>query len=251
VAGVPVREVVYLSEGKLKGFLPEPRRTLPAVKMQAGISLVGVTVEKPVPDGARDLRRHLERVEKEMARDALWYTEPELTPGSWVMFEALLNWVTLRGRYRDLVLFVDSSPESGHQSEADPTIRRLLLHGSARHLLGGPPPQIDGPALTDLGSGGHSAGTLFVTNAGHVVSALTHSRDPLESESDEGNPLVSTAPLPSAGIRDLLAALDAENSEINTSALVAGYARVSALLPETATAAGCLVASPLIVEYVN
>lgn len=33
--------------------------------------------------------------------------------------------------------------------------------------------------------------------------------------------------------------------------MMTGYARVSALLPETATEVSCLVASPLIVEYVH
>ncbi|MEU0343148.1 SAVMC3_10250 family protein [Streptomyces bobili] len=244
-----MREVVYLSEGKLNGFLPEPRLALPTVNLHAGVSLAGINVEQPAPDSGRDLRRHLKRVEKDMARRTPWYTEPELTPGRWVMFEAPLNWVTLRGRYQDLVLFVDPPPDSAPSHETSAT-RRLLLHGSARHLLGRPPVQVDGPELTGLEGGGHSAGTTFVTNAGHVVSALAHPHDP-ESGADGGNPPEPTAPLHSAGIRDLLTALDAESTEVSTSAVMTGYARVSALLPETATEVSCLVASPLIVEYVH
>ncbi|MFD7528559.1 SAVMC3_10250 family protein [Streptomyces sp. NPDC059849] len=247
-----MREIVYLSEGKLNQFMPEPRRALPAVKLHAGVSLAGINVENPAPDSTRDLRRHLKQVEKQVARHTLQYTEPELTPGRWVRFSAPLNWVTLRGRYQDLVLFVDPAPESTHPSAAG-TTRRLLLHGSARHLRGRPPIQVDGPELSVLTSGGCSAGMTFVTNAGHVVSALAHALDPLEPESgaDGENSSEPTDPRHRAGIRDLLAALDAESTEVSTSAMMTGYARVSALLPETTTEASCLVASPLIVEYVN
>lgn len=251
-AGGPVREVVYLSEGKLNEFLPEPRRALPAVKLRAGVSFAGINVETPAPDNARDLRRHLEQVEKEMDRQTAWYTEPDLMPGRWVQFEAPLNWVTLRGRHQDLVLFVDPAPDSASPHQPG-TSRRLLLHGSARHLLGRPPIQVDGPVLTGLEGSGHSAGTIFVTNAGHVVSALAHAHDSLESGTGaaEENPPVSPTSMRRSGIRDLLAAVDAESGEVSTHALMFGYARVSALLPETATEMGCLVASPLIVEYAN
>ncbi|MFE0383166.1 SAVMC3_10250 family protein [Streptomyces bungoensis] len=247
-----MREVVYLSEGKLNEFLPEPRRALPAVKLRAGVSFAGINVETPAQDNARDLRRHLEEVEKEMDRQTAWYGEPGLMPGRWVQFEAPLNWVTLRGRYQDLVLFVDPAPDSASPHQPV-TSRRLLLHGSARHLLGRPPIEVDGPVLTGLEGSGHSAGTIFVTNAGHVVSALAQAHDPFESGTGaaEGNPPVSPTSMRRSGIRDLLAAVDAESSEVSTHALMFGYARVSALLPETATEVGCLVASPLIVEYAN
>ncbi|MEU6109052.1 SAVMC3_10250 family protein [Streptomyces albidoflavus] len=247
-----MRQVVYLSEGKLNEFLPEPRRALPTVKLHAGVSVAGINVETPAPDNARDLRRHLERVEKEMGLHTVWYTEPDLTPGRWVQFEAPLSWFTLRGRHQDLVLFVDPTPDSASTHEPGVS-RRLLLHGSARYLLGHPPIQVDGPELTGLEGNGHSAGRRFVTNAGQVINALARAQDPLEAGSGalEGNPSVPPTSVRRSGIRDLLTAVDAESSEVSTHALMIGYARVSALLPETDTELGCLVASPLIVEYAN
>lgn len=229
-----MREVVYLSTGKLNEFVPEPRRALPAVKLHAGGSFAGVDLASPAPDSVREMRRHLARVEKRMGRDTPWYTEPGLAPGRWVRFEAALDWVTLRGSGQDLVLFVDPVDSSGSGFQ-----RRLLLHGSARHLRGGPPVQVDGPALTGL-EGGHSAGTVFVTQAGHVVSALT-----------PDSPEATSGPLSRTGVRDLLAALDAQRPTVSTAARVTGLARVSALLPAAGGDGGCLVASPLIVEYVN
>ncbi|MBD0689956.1 SAVMC3_10250 family protein [Streptomyces sp. CBMA123] len=245
-----MREVIYLSEGKLREFLPEPRRALPAVSLHAGLPFAGMDVATPTSNNAQDLRRHLKRVEKTLTRKLPHYTEANIDTGSWVKFETRLNWVTLRDRYRDLVLFVDS--ELNHETGGP---RRLLLHGSARHLLGRPPVQVDGPALTGLEGGGHSAGTIFVTNAGHVVNALAHSLNELGPEAGEGaEPLPeATAPLHRKGLRDLLAALDAEreHAEVRTSAVVTGLARVSAVLEETSTEVGCMVASPLVVEYVK
>ncbi|MGW5678897.1 SAVMC3_10250 family protein [Streptomyces sp. NPDC003860] len=243
-----MREVIYLSEGKLNEFLPAPRRARPVVKLRAGMPFAGLDVETPAPNNLQDLLLHLKQVEKQTARHAPLHTDPDLEPGRWVKFEARMTWVTLRGRYRNLVLFVDSerSPDAA-------TARRLLLHGSARHLLGRPPTPVEGPELTGLADGGHSAGTVFVTNAGHVVNALAHSQDAHtpETPADEENPPEPPAPLPRLGIRHLLAALDAESPEVSTSTVVSGLARVSAVLPETADDAGCLVASPLIVEYVK
>ncbi|MFD7581704.1 SAVMC3_10250 family protein [Kitasatospora sp. NPDC059817] len=243
-----MREVIYLSEGKLNEFLPEPRRVRPVVKLRASVPFAGLDVETPAPNNMQDLRRHLKQVEKKMARHALLHTDPNLEPGRWVMFEARLNWFTLRGRYRDLVLFVDS--ERSHEAVST---RRLLLHGSARHLRGSKPVQVDGPTLAGLEDGGNSSGTIFVTNAGHVVNALAYNQDvpALESTADEENSPEPAAPLHRLGVRDLLAALDAESTEVSTSAVVSGLARVSAVLPETAGDPGCLVASPLIVEYVK
>ncbi|MFI7273788.1 SAVMC3_10250 family protein [Streptomyces sp. NPDC049879] len=243
-----MREVVYLSEGKLNAFLPKPRRALPAVTVQAGLPFAEISVERPPPDGARELRRHLRRVEKTLARRALWYTEPGLAAGRWVRFKAPLTWMTLRGEHRDLVLFVDPAPDPAHPRGAGAP-RRLLLHGSARHLLGRPPVQVDGPEQTGLADGGGSAGTVFVTNAGRVVGALAHVDDGPGADGEERpEPAV---PLPRGGVRDLLAALDAGSAEVSTAAMVTGYARVSALLPGTDAEAGCLVASPLIVEYAD
>ncbi|MEV7211882.1 SAVMC3_10250 family protein [Kitasatospora cineracea] len=246
-----MREVIYLSEGKLHEFLPEPRRAFPVVKVHAGVSLAGVNVEKPASDSGQELRRQLKRVEKEMGRHAPWYTETDPVPGRWVRFKASLSWFTLRGRHQDLVLFVDQAMEPSRAHRAGGA-RRLLLHGSARHLLGRPPLQVEGPALTGV-DGGISLNTTFLTSAGEVVNTLARTRGVSEpgTATDGEEQIEPTEPRHRAGIRDLLAALDTESSEVSTAAMVTGYARVSALLPGTDTGVGCLVASPLIVEYVK
>ncbi|WP_263404863.1 SAVMC3_10250 family protein [Salinispora fenicalii] len=84
------------------------------------------------------------------------------------------------------------------------------------------------------------SGSSFVTQAGHVVSALA-----------PDSPEATSGPLSRNGVRDLLAALDAQRPTVSTAARVTGLARVSALLPAAGGDVDCLVASPLIVEYVN
>ncbi len=233
-------EVIYLSEGKLRQFLPSPRAGLLAPKVNVSLPFVGVNLEASVADDQRKQAQRLRRVEKQLAKSARPATATDLHPGQWVAFEASLRWVTLQDPYRDLVLFVDPAPEAT-------TTRRLLLHGSARHLLGVPPPAVDGPALQEIGGGGTSAGTAFVTNAGRVVSALVDAA----GSADPGAGGPPATQLPSGGVRALVAALDAADTEISTAARVSGYARVTGLLPGSTTNSGCLVASPLVVRYVQ
>ncbi|MFD8698768.1 SAVMC3_10250 family protein [Kitasatospora purpeofusca] len=233
------QEVVYLSQGKLDQFLPRPRRPrLPSLKANISTPLGGINLEASAPDEKRKLTQQLRQVEKQLAKSARSFTTPDLHPGEWVEFTTALRWVTLRGDYRDLVLFVGSN--AGPASFAEPLLqRRLLMHGSTRHLRGYPAAPVDGPDLNQL-EGWSSAGTMVVTNAGKLVQAM------VDAES-EGS---TAAHMPiGSGVRDLLHALDANNGEIDTAAKVNGYARVSGVLPATATTPECLIASPLIVRY--
>ncbi|MFE4620189.1 SAVMC3_10250 family protein [Streptomyces sp. NPDC056747] len=238
-----MRDVIYLSVGKLRQFLPEPRRAPRAGALRVSTPFgIGVDVDAQADDGEQGRMRHLRQVQQHLEETALWYEDPGLRPGLWVQFEAPMRCVTLREDYRDLVLFVDSGAGSGC---------RLLLHGSAQHLLGWTPQPTDGPVLEGL-TGGDSIGAVFLTRAGEVVRALSPDSD-ADSGSDPGGASASPlAPaLSAAGTRELLRALDAGHDGIDTTAPMTGYARVTALLPERYGAPPCLVASPLTVEYVG
>ncbi|MGW4776790.1 SAVMC3_10250 family protein [Streptomyces filamentosus] len=169
-----MRDVIYLSAGKLQQFLPEPRRA----PRTAGVRLstpfgFGVDVDAQEADGEQGRMKHLRQVQKHLEETALWYEDPGLRPGTWVQFEAPMRCVTLRGAYRDLLLFVDSGTVSGTASgTGEDAGCRLLLHGSARHLLGWTPQLAEGPALSEM-VGGDSVGTVFLTRAGQVVEALS------------------------------------------------------------------------------
>ncbi|WP_109031372.1 SAVMC3_10250 family protein [Streptomyces rubrogriseus] len=237
-----MREFVYVSDGKLQQFLPKPSRLMRPSAIRLTTPLGGLDVEPGTPGAERGRLQHLERVDKHLNSQADWFADPELRPGRWVWFEAPLRFITLRGAYQHLVLFADPAPgeDPAHEQE---TGCRLLMHGSARHLLGYAPVTIDGPPLEGI-EGGSSIGTTFLTTAGHVVQAL----------SLEHNPAADSTPPPSldlsgAGVRHLVDALDARHEQAGSAALMHGYARVTSVLPATDSAQRLVVASPLTVEY--
>lgn len=239
-----MREIVYLSESKLRQFVPEPRRVPRTGALRVTTPLGGIDMDAPAADVERGQLRHLRDVCRHVELVADWYAEPDLRPGQWVQFEAPLRCVTLSGAHQDLVLFVDSAGRRGTDAVADGGCR-LLMHGSARHLRGWNPMSVDGPAL-EVENSASSLGTAFVTRAGKVVGALTRHRDPL---SVEQTPARTAESLHARGVQDLLDALDDEDNSIDMSAEMTGYARVTGLLPSTRAGSRCVVASPLVVEY--
>lgn len=239
--GCTLREIAYLSEGKLRQFLPEPRRMPRTGALRLTTPLGGIDMDAPTTDGEFGQLRHLREVHQHLELVAEWYATPELRPGQWVQFEAPLRCVTLSGAHQDLVLFVDSVRRlNANHSTAGGC--RLLMHGSARHLRGWTPMPVDGPEL-EISNSASSLGASFVTRAGQVVEALTRDREPLPG----GQP--TAADLHGRGVQALLRALDEEDTGIDTSTMMTGYARVTGLLPSAETTSRCLVASPLVVEY--
>lgn len=236
-----MREFVYVSDGKLQQFLPKPSRLTRPAAIRLTTPVGGLDVEPGSP-AERERLQHLERVDKYLNRRADWYADPELRSGGWVWFEAPLRFVILRGAYQHLVLFADPAPgeEPAHEQETD---CRLLMHGSARHLLGYAPATIDGPPLEGI-EGGSSIGTTFLTTAGHVVRALSLEHDPAADSAPPPSPGLS-----GNGVRHLVAALDARHEQAGSAALMHGYARVTSVLPATDSARRLVVASPLTVEY--
>ncbi|MGW0120505.1 SAVMC3_10250 family protein [Streptomyces sp. NPDC003327] len=236
-----MREIVYLSEGKLKQFLPEPRRAPRAGALRVTTPVGGFDVESPAADGDQSRLRHLELVSRHMEEVSRWYEEPDLRPGEWVQFEARLRSVTLPGAHRNLVLFVDPPPSggAGHGGGC-----RLLLHGSVRHLRGWIPETAD-PLETEAVDNEASFGPSFVTRAGQVVRALDGPEDGPVGGEGAAEPVRR---LSSRGIRELVAALDMENGDLDTAVPMTGYARVSVLVPESEDGPRCLVASPLTVQ---
>jgi hypothetical protein len=232
------QEIIYLSDAKLGQFISNPRPRLPALKANISTPVGGVNLETPGVDEPRKTTQQLRRVERQLAKAARPFTASDLRPGQWVEFTVALRWVALKGQYRDLVLFVDPAADTWPQPEL-PLGRRLLLHGSTRHLRGHPAVPVDGPELREL-AGWASAGTMVVTKAGQLVQALADA---------EAQGAASVCLPTGSDVRDLLQALDASRGEVDTAALVTGYARVSGLLPATDTTHGCLIASPLIVRY--
>ncbi|MFB7087255.1 SAVMC3_10250 family protein [Streptomyces sp. NPDC056296] len=242
IRGAGMREFLYLSDGKLRQFLPEPRRFRRPSAIRLNTPVGGVDVETQAATDDRARLMHLRQVDKHLDKRALWFTEPDLCQGQWVWFEAPLRCVTLRGEYQHMVLFVD--PASGEEPEYEQeTDCRLLLHGSAHHLMGYVPVAIDGPPLEGI-TGGSSIATTFMTSAGHVVRSLS-----LEHDSTELGLPAPDIDLSGDAVRSLIAALDVQSTATGRAGRMCGYARITADLPATNAAERCIVASPLAVEY--
>lgn len=212
--------------------------------MRLSTPVVGVDVGAPTADSERERLLRLKQVDKHVSERARWFAEPGLQAGNWVWFEAPLRCVTLRGDYQHMVLFLDPAPGQETEYEQE-TGCRLLLHGSSRHLVGYTPAAVDGPALESVDRGS-SMGTMFLTTAGQVVGALSLGHDPVA----EGVPAPATD-LNGNGVRELIDAIDSWQGPPGSAAWMCGHARVTADLPATDSAARCIVASPLTVEYAH
>ncbi|MFJ4862691.1 MULTISPECIES: SAVMC3_10250 family protein [unclassified Streptomyces] len=236
-----MREFIYVSDNKLRQFAAPPRRLRRTAALRLSTPLGGIELDAPVADAEQARQRHLNQVSEHLEESSRWFAEPDLRPGHWVWFEAPLRQICLTGRFRQLVLFADPAPgeDRAYDEEAG---CRLLMHGSARHLLGQPPEQIEGLPLEGI-AGGDSIGTTFLTQAGQVVQTLALQQEPA-ADGDAPRP-----GLPEGGVRDLVHALDSTSGRAHTAAWTRGFARVTALLPSTPGNTPCLVASPLTVEY--
>lgn len=71
-----MRETVYLSQSKLRQFLPEPRKIARTGALQVTTPFGGVNLDAPAPDDDRGRLRHLQRVLKHLDRIADWFDGP-------------------------------------------------------------------------------------------------------------------------------------------------------------------------------
>jgi hypothetical protein len=101
-----MREFVYLSDAKLRQFVPEPRRFGRQGAIKVATPLGGVDLE-PSQDPERSRLQHLQQVMRRIDLEAEWFTEPDLRPGRWIQFEAPLNLVPLNGPFRNMTLSTD------------------------------------------------------------------------------------------------------------------------------------------------
>ncbi|WP_190097319.1 SAVMC3_10250 family protein [Streptomyces griseoflavus] len=224
-----MQEVIYLSDRKLSQFLPGLRSVWPRQRVSFSTPFGGVEVDPP-PGAGPDLRgRHLTRVVRRIEESARWYAEEGLRPGQWVAFEAPLNYFALESVDPAMVFFADTPAR-------DRTVR-LLLHGSAEHLITGLLPRVtdgtpeSGELVRDLiGSDASAPGAL--------LAALS---DDLGAGANGRRPSLITA------LRGLLERIDARTHP-ETAAAMRGYARVTTGFTG-GDGPGLIVASPLYVEY--
>jgi hypothetical protein len=224
--GGEMRELVYLSRGKLDQFWRDTsterkRRRIKDVGATAPMGLggfqVGLTDQTPTAEQP-SLADVIARIDS--AKDpAPWWSEADVRPGDWVRFEADLSFAILPGSQR-MLLFWDPRPGFGQT--------RLMLHGSPKHLKGVNP---DEPSL-DAEAMGWSSGTMaavmarFAQNLGD--GSLHEGLERIHGHLDHAYP------------RDMAARMT-------------GYARVTFNTEVAGYVHGpnyrVVVASPLVVEY--
>ncbi|QCX76249.1 hypothetical protein C9F11_12860 [Streptomyces sp. YIM 121038] len=249
-----MRELVYLSDRKLRQFMPERRWLTGRHGWQVSTPVGGVGVEAGTPDAEREREKRLRRIVEHVSVSARWFTEPEVRAGAWVEFEAPLNYRALNGAAPGMVLFLD--PAAGVEGYESGGAVRLVLHGSVEHLGGGSKPGVaEPPALVEdrWDGGGDSCGPSWVefvaTRAATLLDTLAAQPGAVDEPGSTSTP--HAPPTLAEGTRQVLAALDRQ-LPVETAAWMRGHARVTAAL--AAPGGGgvrYVVATPLYVEYVT
>ncbi|MCX5415732.1 SAVMC3_10250 family protein [Streptomyces sp. NBC_00059] len=138
-----MRELVYLSDSKLRQFLPERGqrrrigRRLRMFRLDGNTPVGGggfeVHLDGDGPTTAEDRAHRLASTIDHLESHALWFTDPDTRPGRWIYFEAPLSFFHVDSRDPDVgtVLFVDVPGIDGYDQDGT----CLILHGSAKHLL--------------------------------------------------------------------------------------------------------------------
>lgn len=257
-----MRELVYLSDAKLKQFLPALRSLWPRPKFSVKAPFGAVEVDL-TPSEQKARLQQLDQVVDHIGRTARWFTDPALEPGQWAFFESPLSYLKV-GHYflPDLVLF--AAPNRALSCDPSGARVHLLLHGSSRHLLGGTSSQLYTPANSAaLDFLAHISNLLDVLDVnsfslppaedGQIPSrrrrrAAKRVQDEAAQREDRSFADVSYN---RTAARDLLQAIEVKMGT-DTAAWMSGYARISANLAEQVPAGRnpvrYLVASPLYVE---
>lgn len=143
-----MRELIYLSERKLREFRQERRRGFRVREIGVpGVGQVGIEQHDD---------SHLDEVADHLAGIARWYEEDGLAAGEWVHFEATMSFLVLEGA-SEVLLFADG-----------PGSRRLFLHGAPGHLVGTPtPPTTPLRASVSLGPVLQRVLAAYVDNPAH------------------------------------------------------------------------------------
>ncbi|MFG3260126.1 SAVMC3_10250 family protein [Streptomyces sp. NPDC048172] len=243
-----MREVVYLSDGKLRQFLPIRGRRWPrASRVNVTTPFGGAEMERAAADTEAERLKRLGKVVAEIQSRVRVPEDPGVRAGHWIEFEARLHQLTPR-EFAGMLLFLSVADAEGDARANGP---RLLLHGSAAHLANAIPQPVDGPADETVvtGTDGFSSGPTFFTQVVRASPGRAFLSDLEEqpSATDVGRG-PGLSPLPEA-VGELVRTLDRQTFP-ETAARMRGFARVSAEpLTDPGTGATFLVASPLLVEY--
>ena len=136
-----MRELLYVSDAKLKNFVDEGRSMrLPKMSGEAEVSVLealklkfSIAGSDGYSDAAtlREVLKRIDRVLKHLDNSEdppLWFEDQKADVGDWVQFEGRFAYAALQGAV--LAWQFDQ-----HSETADRGVS-LLLHGSAKHMVG-------------------------------------------------------------------------------------------------------------------
>ncbi|MFF8932425.1 SAVMC3_10250 family protein [Streptomyces longwoodensis] len=239
-----MQELVYLSDAKLRQFVPEGRPRAWLSRLRRGrfdaptpLGQAGIEVELAEPQQEQRTQGHLAEVMKHLDERSLWYQAPEAHAGRWVYFEAPFNTLiagTWESQGPQTVLFMHSlSGDSGPDAVA------LLLHGSAHHL------RVDVPTTI-------SARSLHgIMHSGFGIAMRSFEIPPTPEAESLFDPDVEALVMPGDTQQRFFWRFIRESSaRPETAAWMRGYARVT-MRGDRYTSRTVLVATPLYVEYAH
>lgn len=217
-----MRELVYVSEAKLRQIsndLPSKKGRLRNVEAEVSTPVGGLKVGKAAGESRPYLAAAVRALDSS-PRATKWFAQSNVRPGDWVHFEAPLSFDVVR----DAVAFVDIN-ESSSEYPSGGSIR-LLLHGSAYHMIGH---DIDRTHFGPLAQT-YSYWPRFL----RALNDLSH---------NSGEPSEDWGPWISDSVDRLTRCLRPDL----TSSWMAGWARVTAVVPCKESV--IIGATPLYVEY--
>ena len=233
-----MRELIYLSEQKLQQFVTNKSLSWRGkVRMEGDIKIPGIGGVKIGPADPAQGKRTGPDVEKVIdalensARAAAWFADKGARPGQWVYFEAPLSHIVIGGSviFLDLGKPTDSYPTGG--------VVRLMLHGSRIHLTGSTSVE-----AIPMRAVGRSHFHLMMRDLDRYLTAEEEKFDTstIPANEDESLPY---------RLNRVITTLDRSMQLELTAAWMAGYARVTAVVPSTPDV-NLVVATPLYVEYI-
>ncbi|VVJ21325.1 Uncharacterised protein [Amycolatopsis camponoti] len=237
-----MRELVYVSDAKLRQVLPGLPKASAFRGLEGSLELKG-----PVSTGAKfekkasketdqSLRKAVDVLEKS-SRAPSWFADPDVRPGTWTHFEAPMAYRVLSLHPGEALVFVDvdaATPEYPTGGRL-----RLLLHGSAHHLL-------------ETRSGSERESERLRGSRWHEFAEMMRlflTDDAAAKDPDAAKTIQDYSEFYASRIWEDVRNLTRTLQPGYTAAWMAGYARVTARIP---TADGVvLAASPLYVEHID
>lgn len=231
-------EYVYLSDAKLRQFVPSEPSWWSRIRVRkfggkARIASLETSVEMDVADAAdTEVRKLIDH----LAGDAQWYRRDGLIPGTWVFFEGRIGYRSLPG---GAALFCEAGGW-------DRTSTRILLHGSANHLVGrtavaaAVQPNGSYSDIDDVPSALHSAVVKSVRpeDEGAFWGRLGRRRDPMPW------------PVGLAGqVEAVFRQVACTDEYFDAAPYLAGCARVSTVVRPAGLPFDVVLASPLFVRH--